>query len=292
MPRLYFTKMEGAGNDFIFINALASDAPTITPELAVTMCDRRFGIGADQILIVKKSEIADFRMDIINADGGTVEMCGNGIRCFAKYVLDHKLTTKTALTVETLAGIIKPEIIAGHPKTTAKTAWVKVDMGEPILDGEDIPVNQNGLIIDKPFKLKDFPKGSSLQNDYKITCVSMGNPHCIVFVDKVQDYPVETIGPYFENDPHFPNRINTEFIEVVDKKTLNMRVWERGSGETLACGTGACAAAVASILNNKTDRHVTIHLRGGDLEIFWDPNDDHVYKTGPATTVFDGIYTF
>ena len=259
---LKFTKMHGAGNDFVFLNNISGDIP-INAELAKKLCHRRFGAGADQLLVVLPSSEADFRMDIYNADGGKVEMCGNGIRCFTKYVWDKKLTTKTELAVDTL-----------------ETLWVKVDMGKPVLEGRDIPVGADGLILSKALKVE--------KEEYRITCVSMGNPHCVVFVSDVDLFPVETMGPKFEDHIFFPNRINVEFIQVIDRKNIKMRVWERGSGETLACGTGACAATVASILNSKVERNIKVHLRGGVLEIFWDEDDDRVWMTGPATTVFEG----
>jgi len=275
--RLSFTKMEGAGNDFIFINAI-KDNISLSKAQAQKLCDRHFGIGADQILIVRPSSTSDFRMDIINADGGVVEMCGNGIRCFAKYVRDIGLTQKTKLDVETLAGIIRPEIIDNHSKNSSQTLWVKVDMGEPILEGKQIPVEVSGKII--KYSLDESP--------YPITCVSMGNPHCVLFVGDVREAPVAELGSTLERHRFFPKRTNVEFVEVQDRKNLKMRVWERGTGETLACGTGACATAVAGVLTNKSDRNVTLHLTGGDLEILWDEKTNHVFMTGPATTVFEG----
>lgn len=285
---LSFTKMHGCGNDFIFINAMEKNSD-LTEDQIRKLCDRRFGIGADQLFLVLPPETneADFKTDIFNADGGKVEMCGNGIRCFAKYVVDQKLTVKTSMTVETMAGLIKPEIIPNHPQSTSDTVWVRVDMGTPILEGRDIPVNQDGLVIHSDLHLAD-KQHPLAQESLKITCVSMGNPHCVLYVPSVTLAPVTTLGPLVENDPFFPNRVNVEFIEVVNRHELNMRVWERGAGETLACGTGACAAAVASVLNEKVDRKITIHLKGGDLEIEWDEDADHVFMTGPATTVFEG----
>ncbi|MBI4411769.1 MAG: diaminopimelate epimerase [Deltaproteobacteria bacterium] len=273
--KLPFTKMQGAGNDFVLLNAMEQPIEN-PPATAKKLCDRRFGIGADQMLVAAPSDQGDFRMDIYNADGGKVEMCGNGIRCFAKYVRDSRLASKTALAVETMAGMIYPELLPNHPRNTARTVWVKVDMGKPVLEGRDIPVNRDGLVINQPLL------------GYRVTCLSMGNPHCVVFVDHVEAVEVEKTGPQIENDPFFPNRVNVEFVNVMDKKNIRMRVWERGAGETPACGTGAAAAVVASVLNNKTDRAVTVHLRGGDLEILWDESSGTVFKTGPATTVFEG----
>ncbi|MBI2340193.1 MAG: diaminopimelate epimerase [Deltaproteobacteria bacterium] len=257
--KLYFTKMQGAGNDFVLLNTISHPVDNLS-RLAKKLCDRHFGVGADQLLAAAPSTKGDFRMDIYNADGGRVEMCGNGIRCFVKYLRDHGITPKTSLAVETMAGMIYPELIAGHPGTTGETAWVKVNMGKPVLEGR----NADGWVI------------------------SMGNPHCVLFVDDVDSADVEKIGPRIENDPFFPNRANVEFVQVMDKKNIRLRVWERGAGETLACGTGACAAVVASVENNKTGRSVTVRLRGGNLEIFWDEASGNVFMTGPATTVFEG----
>lgn len=281
--------MQGAGNDFVFLNNSEKQI-NVTPEMAQKLCDRRFGIGGDQLLVLLPSEECDFRMDIYNADGSKVEMCGNGIRCFAKYVYDFELMVNTKISVETLAGVIKPEVLPGHPNNSDDTLHVKVDMGKPTLEGADIPVNAEGLILDYDLTVK--PPGGAAEKSLKMTCVSMGNPHAVSFMEQLEAFPVEAFGPEIETHPFFPNRVNAEFVEVLDSKNIKMRVWERGAGETLACGTGACAAAVASILNNKTDRNVTVHLKGGKLEIFWDEYDDHVYMTGPATTVFEGEIDF
>lgn len=282
--KLKFTKMHGAGNDFIFVNKMQG-GPALTPEVARKLSDRRFGIGCDQILTVEPSTKADFKMQIINADGTTVEMCGNGIRCFSKYVLDNKLTTNTKLTVETLGGMIRPEVMDNHPQTTKDTIWVKVDMGEPVLEGRKIPVNADGQIINYPLTIHDQ---RSAIPDPRVTCVSMGNPHAVIFVEDVKNFPVTTLGPLIENDSFFPNRTNVEFVQVVDKTHALMRVWERGTGETLACGTGACGGAVACMLHQKTEQKMTMQLTGGSLEIEWNSGDNHVYMTGPATTVFEG----
>lgn len=280
---IHFTKMHGAGNDFVFINNLGKKVE-INPEIAKFLCDRHFGIGADQLLIVSESDTADFKMEIFNADGGLVEMCGNGIRCFAKYVIDQNLTTKTSQEIETLGGIIKPEIIIDHPENDSKTTWVRVDMGEPILEGKSIPTLESGMIKNHAITLKSI-KGNQ---DFAITAVSMGNPHAISFVDDVEKFDLNTWGPLMEKNDFFPNRVNAEFIEIINRNEVNMRVWERGAGETLACGTGACATGVACILHDKTDRKLTVHLSGGDLEIEWDESSNHVFMTGPATTVFEG----
>ena len=279
-----FTKMHGLGNDFILIDCLqhsfGPDRSTFG-ESAKKLCDRRFGVGADQILILDRSETADFKMLIFNADGSEVEMCGNGIRCLAKYVWDRKLSGKNVLAIETLAGIIKPEK-AGE--------MVKVDMGEPIFEPEKIPVHllhplsliphPSGGIVDYPLQIAD--------KEFKITCVSMGNTHAVIVVDDVAKFPVTYYGPMIEAHAIFPRKSNVEFIEIISGKEIKMRVWERGSGETMACGTGACAAAVASNVKGLTDGNVTVHLRGGDL-LIERASDNHVYMTGPAVEVFEGI---
>lgn len=265
-----FTKMHGIGNDFVVIDSRSIDLKN-AEETARRLCDRRFGIGADQLLLLCNSKAADFRMAIYNADGGEVEMCGNGIRCFTRYLVTHGLTEKTEITVETLAGIIRPRI---------RGELVEVDMGEPVLEGRDIPVNLDGRVVSSPLKVGD--------RSFDITCVSMGNPHCVIFVDDVDSFPVSTFGPAIENHDLFPNRINVEFVQPVNDREIKMRVWERGSGETLACGTGACASAVASVLNGRTRRRVTVHLSGGDLDILWS-EDGIVYMTGPAEEVFEGV---
>jgi len=275
---IFFTKMHGLGNDFILIDCI--EQPEVCnldfEEMSKIMCDRRFGIGADQILLLSRSNKADFKMEIFNADGGEVEMCGNGIRCLAKYLWDRGISTKDALAIETLAGIIKPER-AGE--------MVKVDMGKPILEAEKIPVEikSSNPIIDYPLKVKD--------REFKITCISMGNPHAVIFLNEsISDFPVSEYGAAIEYHPLFPKRTNVEFVNVQGKTEVSMRVWERGSGETLACGTGASAAAVASMLKGLTGREIIMHLKGGDLEIEWAQNN-HVYMTGPAVEVFEGKFT-
>lgn len=272
--RIEFTKMHGLGNDFIVVDAREKDIPN-TVKVIKKLSDRRFGVGFDQALILKGSKKADFRMDIYNNDGGRVEMCGNGIRCLASYIWSRKLSRKNRLDIETLAGIIRPERVKG---------LVKVDMGEPVLEGKLIPVIQAGRIQDRPLAIND--------TSFEITCVSMGNPHCVIYVDKVDSFPVEKYGPQIEINKFFPKKTNVEFIEVVNRKKIKMRVWERGAGETLACGTGACAAAVASILKGFTDSKVSVVLRGGTLVIEWSKKDNHVYMTGPAEEVFTGVAEF
>ena len=289
--RVNFTKMHGAGNDFVFLNGLAGSLPPDLAAFSKQICQRRFGVGADQVLIALPSSKADFRMDIFNADGGRVEMCGNGIRCFSKYVLDQKLTQKMELTIETLGGLIRPSVVVGHSRETATTLWVKVDMGEPILDAAKVPTRGNGKLIASEFT--PVNKTNLLPSDpmtFKITSVSMGNPHCVIFVDDVASFPVTRIGPIIETDPFFPNRTNVEFVEVKNRRALVQRTWERGSGETYACGTGASAVLVAAVLNGLTERSATISLKGGELDIDWNETTNHVFMTGPATTVFEGSY--
>jgi diaminopimelate epimerase len=270
---LSFVKMHGLGNDFILIDC-RDDASGVRSEklgeLSRRLCHRRFGIGADQVLLLYNSEKADFRMRIFNADGSEVEMCGNGIRCLAKYIWDRGLSGKEALDIETAAGIIRPEK-AGD--------LVKVDMGEPVLDARSIPVDYDGRVEDFPLNVLD--------REFRITCVSMGNPHAVIVVDDADRFDVAGYGPLIERHGFFPNRTNVEFIQVLDRARIRMRVWERGAGETMACGTGASAAAVAAHLNGLADRRVTVVLNGGELVIEW-KDDNHVYMTGPAVEVFAG----
>lgn len=287
--KIPFVKMHGAGNDFVVINALKDPLPENLKVFSRTVCHRRFGVGADQVLLVHQSKQADFRMDIYNADGGQVEMCGNGVRCFFSFLKTQGLIDGNEMTVETRGGVVKPVLIPDHPKTTAHTIWVQVDMGEPKLDAKQIPVQSKGQLIHYKLTLKNTEL--LLPEDPKTVCmtaVSMGNPHCVIFVDDVDRYPVERVGPAIEADPFFPERVNVEFVEVIDSKHLKQRTWERGSGETFACGTGASAVVVAAVLNGKSDRKVTITLKGGDLDLFWNEMDNRVYKTGPATRVFNG----
>ncbi|MBI4949244.1 MAG: diaminopimelate epimerase [Deltaproteobacteria bacterium] len=267
--RIDFTKMHGLGNDFIVLDWRAKEMPAAS-RLVRKLSDRRFGIGFDQALILKKSKKADFRMDIYNNDGGRVEMCGNGIRCLASYIWSRGLSKKPVLEIETLAGIIRP---------AKEGALVRVDMGEPILDGRRIPTTLEGRVIDYPLEVEGRP--------FDITCVSMGNPHCVIFVDDVDDFPVAKYGPHIEAHALFPKKTNVEFIEVVTPRRLKMRVWERSAGETLACGTGASASAVAASLKGLAGRKVAIELKGGILKIEW-ARDNRVYMTGPATEVFKG----
>ena len=274
-----FTKMHGIGNDYVYVNCFEESVKN-PAEVSKFVSDRHFGIGSDGLILISPSAIADFRMNIYNADGSQAEMCGNGIRCVAKYVYDYGLTDKTEISVETLAGIkyLRLQVENG------KVASVEVNMGAPILEPKEIPVAvDESPVVNVPVEVKG--------KIYHMTCVSMGNPHAIIFMNNVKDLDIAAIGPYFENHTVFPKRTNTEFVEVLDRNTVNMRVWERGSDETLACGTGACATTVACILNDKTENEVTVHLLGGDLKIRWDREANQVYMTGPATVVFDGEIT-
>lgn len=271
-----FTKMEGIGNDYIYVNCFEEKLEH-PEEMAIALSDRHFGIGADGLILIKPSEKADFTMDMYNADGSRSEMCGNGIRCVGKYVYDHGLTDKTRLAIETLAGIKYLDLTVSE----GKVKTVTVDMGSPVLLAEQIPVRSDKQqVINEKITVGGV--------DYQMTCVSMGNPHAVVFVDRTDDFPLAEIGPLFEHHAVFPNRVNAEFVQVLDSKTVKMRVWERGTGETLACGTGACATAVACVLNHKTGDQVTVRLLGGDLLIRYDKAADKVYMTGPAEVVFEG----
>ncbi len=276
---LLFTKMHGLGNDFIIIDCIKQPEAENLPfaELSKRLCNRRFGIGADQLLLLCQSDMADFKMRIFNADGGEVEMCGNGIRCLAKYIWDNCLSEKNILEIETLAGIIRPEKVDN---------MVRVDMGMPIFEAEKIPVNINKTekeispIIDYPLRILD--------RDFRMTCLSMGNPHAVIVLSEdISDFPVSLYGPEIEKHPIFPKKTNVEFINIKNKRELAMRVWERGAGETLACGTGASAAAVAAMLKGLVGRATVVHLLGGDLHIEWADNN-HVYMTGSAEAVFEG----
>ena len=272
-----FTKMHGIGNDYVYVNCFKETVENPS-EVSKFVSDRHFGIGSDGLILIKPSEVADCYMEMYNADGSRSAMCGNGIRCVAKYIYDYGLTDKTEVDVETAAGI-------KHIVLTIKDGKVekaRVDMGEPILKPELVPVIGEGdMLVNEPIMVDG--------TEYRMTCVSMGNPHAVVFLDEdVKNLEIEKIGPKFENHERFPERVNTEFMYVLNRNTMNLRVWERGSGETWACGTGTCASVVASVLNGLTERNVLVHLLGGDLEILWDEKDNHVYMTGPAATVFDG----
>lgn len=271
-----FTKMQGAGNDYIYINGFEENIDN-PAELSAKISPRHFAVGADGLIIIGPSEIADFKMSMYNLDGSEGKMCGNGIRCVAKYVYDNGLTDKHIITVETLAGVKRLELDIKDGLVDT----VRVDMGAPILRPSLIPVNSDkDILIDEPIEVNGYV--------YRMTCVSMGNPHAVVFVDDTASLKIEDIGPKFENHGMFPDRINTEFVQVINEKEINMRVWERGSGETYACGTGTCASVVACVLNKKTENNVLVHLLGGDLFIEYDKDKDTVFMTGPAVTVYTG----
>lgn len=277
---LKFTKMHGCGNDYIYIDGARERIPAEQkPEIVRRLSDRHFGIGGDGVIFINPSDQADFEMEMYNMDGTRAEMCGNGIRCVAKYVYDKGLTDQTKISVIS-AGKIK---YLDLQVENGMVSTVKVNMGEPILKACEIPVlaeNEQGEVIADPIEVEG--------KTYQMTCVSMGNPHAVVFVDDVQNFPLEQIGPKFENHPRFPKRVNAEFVKVLDQENVEMRVWERGTGETLACGTGACATVVACILNGLTKDTVTVKLLGGTLQVQWDKAENRVYMTGPATTVFEG----
>lgn len=273
-----FTKMHGIGNDYIYINCMES-MPDRLPELAEEMSDRHFGVGGDGIVLICPSDKADFRMRMFNNDGSEARMCGNASRCIAKYVHDHKLTEKTRISLETLSGI---KVLSLNMSTDGEVESVTVDMGEPELTAAEVPVRCASE------RMVETPVTTSWGN-VGVTAVSMGNPHGVVFVDRIEDVPFETLGPELEKHPMWPDRANIEFLQVISPSEARMRVWERGTGETLACGTGACASAVAAALTGRCGREVTVHLRGGDLNIRWAENN-HVLMTGSATEVFEGNY--
>lgn len=273
-----FTKMHGCGNDYVYVDGSSEQIPQEEkPELVRRLSDRHFGIGGDGVIFINPSGEADFEMEMYNADGTRAEMCGNGIRCVGKFVYDKGLTDKTDITVISAGSVKYLTLIVKEEKVEQ----VKVNMGAPELTAAKVPVaSENEQAIDEAIQVNG--------KNYKMTCVSMGNPHAVVFMGDVENLAIEEIGPYFENHERFPRRTNTEFVKVIDRNTVHMRVWERGTGETLACGTGACAVAVACILNGLTEETVTVKLLGGDLTITWDREADLVYMTGPAATVFEG----
>jgi diaminopimelate epimerase len=272
---LKFTKMHGLGNDYVYIDAIHQKVDNASL-LSKKVSDRHFGIGSDGLILICKSVVADFKMQMFNADGSEAEMCGNGIRCVGKYVYDNKLTDKLSLSIETLAGIkkLKLNVKNGFVDT------VRVDMGEPILDSKKIPVIKED---NSPLNLKIEDQ------EFLFTCVSMGNPHAVTVVSDVESFNVQKYGSKIEIEEHFPNRTNVDFIQIIDKDNILMRVWERGAGETLACGTGACASTVSCILNDSTNRKISVKLLGGKLDVEWNEDDNHIYMTGPAVTVFEGI---
>lgn len=277
MQTFKFSKMHGAGNDYIYVNCFEESIEDIN-ETAAKVSDRHFGIGSDGLVLICPSKVADFRMDMYNSDGTQAEMCGNATRCVGKYVYDRGLTDKTQVTLETLAGI---KILDLNVKE-GKVESVCVNMGSPELKSKNIPINSKlERFVDEPVLVDG--------REYKVTGVSMGNPHAVTFIDDTDSLEIEKIGPKFENHPMFPKRINTEFAQIVDRNTIKMRVWERGAGETLACGTGACATLVAAVLNGLTDDEADLILLGGTLHIRWDREENKVYMTGPAQFVFDGV---
>ncbi len=285
---MHFTKMQGLGNDYIYVDT-SREKVEDPSRLAALISDRHFGIGSDGLILINPSSKADFEMEMYNADGSRGKMCGNGIRCVGKYVYDHHLTDKTTLTIETLSGIRTLKL---YPGSDGRIDQVKVDMGEPVLKAAEIPMDlpmlrAAGLRHDEDTVVNfSFAFGKT---DHAVTCVSMGNPHCVIFPgEDVASLPIEKTGPVIEHSPLFPEGVNTEFVNVLAKDHIRMRVWERGSGETFACGTGACAAAVASALNGFTGRTVTVSLLGGDLHIDWQTDTGRVFMTGPAVEVYSG----
>lgn len=274
-----FTKMHGCGNDYVYVDGAREKIPAERKsEVVKFLSDRHFGIGGDGVIFINPSDVADFEMEMYNMDGSRSEMCGNGIRCVGKYVYDHGLTQKTSLTIVSCGKIKYLELTVEDGKVTK----VRVNMGSPILEAAEIPVMaEKSPVVDTPITVDG--------KEYRMTCVSMGNPHAVVYVDEmIDDETMAKIGPLFEHHERFPRRVNAEFVKVLSRERVQMRVWERGTGETLACGTGACAVTVASILNGLTEDSITVELLGGNLEIFWDRKENVVYMTGPATTVFEG----
>ena len=272
-----FTKMHGCGNDYIFINCM-DEVVTQPEQLAKQLSDRHFGIGGDGLVLIKESQVADYKMEMYNADGSRGEMCGNAIRCIGKYVYENKLTYRTTISIETLAGI-KTLFLSVNAHGVVD---IMVDMGSPILSPGLIPVcSEKGIVIDEQITI--------LGEDYRMTCLSMGNPHAVVFVEDVRTLNLNRIGIPFEHNLRFPNRTNVEFVQIMDENNIKMRVWERGAGETLACGTGACAAVVAGILNQKLANEVVVHLKGGLLKVRYDTKENIVYLSGSATKVFEGV---
>jgi diaminopimelate epimerase len=277
-----FTKMHGCGNDYIYVNGFVEKIDEDKkPDIVRRLSDRHFGIGGDGVIFINPGKNAEFEMEMFNADGTRAQMCGNGIRCVAKFVYDKGLTDKTSITIESFGKVKYIDLTLGKDE---KVEMAKVNMGAPILNAEEVPViSENAQVIDEEI----IVNGKS----YRMTCVSMGNPHAVVFVDDIDDmrnFNLEEVGPYFENHERFPERTNTEFVRVIDKGNVQMRVWERGTGETLACGTGCCATAVACVLNGRTDNRVNVNVLGGEILCEWDRNDNLVFMTGPAATVFEG----
>lgn len=277
---MHFTKMHGAGNDYVYVDCFQQSPPADIPATAIAISDRHTGVGGDGLVLICPSERADARMRMFNADGSEAEMCGNAVRCVAKYVYDRGIVKKSELKVETGRGVLTMQLTTGRDGLIGQ---VRVNMGTPILEAERIPTTLPG---NPPMNVPLDVAGTSID----VTCVSMGNPHCVTFVDEVNDDWVLRVGPLIERHPAFPRRVNAEFIQIVSRTEFIMRVWERGSGETLACGTGACASAVAAALTGRTERTVTAHLRGGDLKLEWATSGE-VFMTGPAAEVFSGDWT-
>ena len=274
---MQFTKMHGAGNDYIYVNCFDESLPARPDDLARSMSDRHFGVGGDGLVLICPSEVADVQMRMFNADGSEAEMCGNAVRCIAKFVFERNIARANPMKIETGAGVLRLDLLISGDTVDR----VRVDMGEPTLLAAQIPTTFSGeRVVDAELTVA----GRTLT----VTCVSMGNPHCVIFVDDPTDDVVLSLGPQIEVDAHFPNRVNAEFVQVLSRSEVRQRTWERGSGETLACGTGACAVCVAGVLTDRTDRQIIVHLPGGDLEIEWSEADNHVYMTGPATEVYSG----
>ena len=276
-----FTKMHGCGNDYVYVNGFTEKIEQDKkPEIVRKLSDRHFGIGGDGVIFINPSEIADFEMEMYNADGSRSQMCGNGIRCVAKYVYDYGLTDQKSLTIESYGAVKYIDLTLENDKVS----MVRVNMGAPILESKLVPVvSDNEKVIDEEILVEG--------QAYHMTCVSMGNPHAVVYMDDVTNLDIEKIGPFFENHIRFPERTNTEFVKVIDRNTVEMRVWERGTGETLACGTGCCAIAVSCVLNGLTENKVTVKVLGGEIICEWNQEENVVYMTGPAVTVFDGEVT-
>ena len=277
-----FTKMHGAGNDYVYLDCFQYDTPSDPGAVSVAISDRHKGIGSDGLILICRSEVADAQMRMFNADGSEAEMCGNGVRCVAKYIYDHDICRKDTVSIETGAGVLSIDLVVQD----GVVVQAKVDMGEPILAAADVPTTlpgrDDGAVVSVPLEVEG--------QHFEATCVSMGNPHCVIFVDEASDELVLKIGPMIESDPRFPARVNVEFVEIVSPSEVKQRTWERGSGETLACGTGASAVCVAGVLAGKTDRKITNHLLGGTLILEWDAESNHVFKTGPAVEVFSGVW--
>ena len=289
-----FTKMEGCGNDYVYISGFDFQIdPEKKPELVERLSDRHFGIGGDGVIFINPSQIADFEMEMWNADGTRGEMCGNGIRCVGKFVFDKGMTDQKEITVESFGKVKYLTLFTEEKDGKEVVTSVRVNMGEPILEAKDIPVIAGtSPVVAEPVHIDETDQepdqDAKDSGYYEMTCVSMGNPHAVVYIESTDDLDIEEIGPLFENHSRFPNRTNTEFVQIVDRDHVKMRVWERGSGETLACGTGCCAVCVAGVLNGVTSPRLEVEVLGGTLLIEWDPEENLVWMTGPATTVFEG----